>query len=117
MATSNEFTGLLLEQDEDRKVSNSIQTISNDQLPEGDVTIAVKYSTLNYKDGMIIKGIGRLVRDYPHIPGIDFCGVVEDSSSPDYKPGDEVILTGWRVGEIHWGGFATRARVKSEWLD
>ena len=116
MATSNEFTGLLLEQDEDRKVSNSIQTISNDQLPEGDVTIAVKYSTLNYKDGMIIKGIGRLVRDYPHIPGIDFCGIVEDSSSPDYKPGDEVILTGWRVGEIHWGGFATRARVKSEWL-
>lgn len=116
MTTSNEFTGLLLEQDEDRKVSNSIRTISNDQLPEGDVTIAVKYSTLNYKDGMIIKGIGRLVRDYPHIPGIDFCGVVEESSSPDYKPGDEVILTGWRVGEIHWGGFATRARVKSEWL-
>ena len=65
---------------------------------------------------MIIKGIGRLVRDYPHIPGIDFCGVVEDSSSPDYKPGDEVILTGWLVGELYWGGFATRGREMFEWL-
>ena len=116
MTNSDEFTALVLEQDEDRKVSNSIEVLSNDQLPEGDVTIAVKYSTLNYKDGMIINGLGRLVRDYPHVPGVDFCGVVEQSSSPDYKPGDEVILTGWRVGEIHWGGFATRARVKSEWL-
>lgn len=116
MANSDTFTALLLEQDENRKVSNSIQTLSNDQLPDGDVTIAVKYSTLNYKDGMIIQGLGRLVRDYPHVPGIDFCGVVEESSSPDYKPGDEVILTGWRVGEVRWGGFATRARVKSDWL-
>jgi acrylyl-CoA reductase (NADPH) len=116
MSESPEFKALLLTQDEERKVSSSIQTLTNDQLPEGDVTVAVKYSTLNYKDGMIIKGLGRLVRDYPHIPGIDFCGVVEQSSSPDYKAGDEVILTGWRVGEIHWGGFATRARVKSEWL-
>jgi len=116
MSGSTEFTALLLEQDENRKVSSSVQTLNNDRLPEGDVTVAVKYSTLNYKDGMIINGLGRLVRDYPHVPGIDFCGVVEDSSSPDYKPGDEVILTGWRVGEIHWGGFATRARVKADWL-
>ncbi len=116
MTTSGHFTALLLEQDADRKVTNSIETISDDRLPEGDVTVAVKYSTLNYKDGMIINGLGRLVRDYPHVPGIDFCGVVEESSSPDYKPGDEVILTGWRVGEVRWGGFATRARVKSEWL-
>ncbi len=116
MTETGTFTALLLEQDEDRKVSHSLQELSNDRLPDGDVTIAVKYSTLNYKDGMIINGLGRLVRDYPHVPGIDFCGVVEESSSPDFKPGDEVILTGWRVGEIHWGGFATRARVKSEWL-
>jgi len=116
MSGSTEFKALLLEQDDDRKVSSSIQTLNDDQLPEGDVTVAVKYSTLNYKDGMIVKGLGRLVRDYPHIPGIDFCGVVEQSSSPDYHVGDEVILTGWRVGEVHWGGFATRARVKSEWL-
>ncbi len=114
--SDDQFTCLLLEQGEDKKVTNSIQTLSNDRLPEGDVTVAVKYSTLNYKDGMIINGIGRLVRNYPHVPGIDFCGVVEQSDSPDYKPGDEVILTGWRVGEIHWGGFSQRARVKSEWL-
>ncbi|NQV98698.1 MAG: oxidoreductase [Rhodospirillales bacterium] len=116
MAQSDTFTALLLEQDAERKVTHSIQTLSNDRLPDGDVTIAVKYSTLNYKDGMIIQGLGRLVRDYPHVPGIDFCGVVEESASPDYKAGDQVILTGWRVGEIHWGGFATRARVKAEWL-
>ncbi|MBT6094619.1 MAG: oxidoreductase [Rhodospirillaceae bacterium] len=114
--SDDQFTCLLLQQDDDRKVSHSFETLPNDRLPEGDVTVAVKYSTLNYKDGMIINGLGRLVRDYPHVPGIDFCGVVEESSSPDYKPGDEVILTGWRVGEIHWGGFSQRARVKSEWL-
>lgn len=114
--SDDQFTCLLLEEDEDRKVSHSIQTLPNDRLPEGDVTVAVKYSTLNYKDGMIINGLGRLVREYPHVPGIDFSGVVEQSASPDYKPGDEVILTGWRVGEIHWGGFSQRARVKSDWL-
>jgi len=114
--SDDQFICLLLESDDGKKVSHSLQTLDNDRLPDGDVTIAVKYSTLNYKDGMIINGLGRLVRDYPHVPGIDFCGVVEASDSPDYKPGDEVILTGWRVGEVHWGGFAQRARVKSDWL-
>ncbi|MEK9722988.1 MAG: alcohol dehydrogenase catalytic domain-containing protein, partial [Rhodospirillaceae bacterium] len=114
--SADQFTCLLLESEDGKKVSASIQTLGNDRLPKGDVTVAVKYSTLNYKDGMIVNGLGRLVRDYPHVPGIDFCGVVEESASPDYKPGDEVILTGWRVGEIHWGGFAQRARVKSDWL-
>jgi len=114
--SDNQFTCLLLEEGDDGKVSNSIQTLDNDRLPEGDVTVAVKYSTLNYKDGMIVNGLGKLVREYPHVPGIDFAGVVEESASSDYKPGDEVILTGWRVGEIHWGGFSTRARVKSDWL-
>ncbi len=110
------FSALVLEQDEEGKVSHSFQELGNDRLPEGDVTVAVKYTTLNYKDGMILNGLGKLVRNYPHVPGIDFSGVVEESSHPDYKAGDEVILTGWRVGEVHWGGFATRARVKGDWL-
>lgn len=114
--SQSEFNALLLEADAEGKVSHSFQTLSNDRLPEGDVTVAVKYTTLNYKDGMILNGLGKLVRDYPHIPGIDFAGVVEESSHPDYKAGDEVILTGWRVGEVHWGGYATRARVKGDWL-
>ncbi len=114
--SADQFDCLLLESEDGKTVTHSIQTLHNSRLPEGDVTVAVKYSTLNYKDGMIINGLGRLVRDYPHVPGIDLCGVVEESTSPDYEPGDEVILTGWRVGEIHWGGFAQRARVKSDWL-
>jgi acrylyl-CoA reductase (NADPH) len=85
-------------------------------LPAGDVTVAVAYSSLNYKDGMILESLGRLVRTYPHVPGIDLAGTVTESKSPRYKPGDKVVLTGWRVGETHWGGFAQRARVKSEWL-
>ncbi len=87
-----------------------------ERLPDGDVTVRVTYSTLNYKDGMILNGIGRLVRQYPHVPGIDFAGEVEKSEHPDFKPGDPVILTGWRVGEAHWGGYAEKARVKGEWL-
>ncbi len=114
--SDTEFKALVLEQDAEGKVTSSFQTLPNDRLPEGDVTVAVKYTTLNYKDGMILNGLGKLVRNYPHVPGIDFSGVVETSSHPDYKPGDEVILTGWRVGEVHWGGMATRARVKGDWL-
>lgn len=112
---TGEFRALVLDQ-EDGKVVADIKTLPDDTLPPGDVTVRVIYSDLNYKDGMIIRGLGRLVRNYPHIPGIDFAGVVESSSSSLFKPGDEVVLTGWRVGEIHWGGFAERARVKSEWL-
>ncbi len=109
------FQALLLEQ-QNGKVSASIQQIDEQQLPEGDVTIAVEYSSLNYKDGMVLQGIGRLVRSYPHVPGIDLAGRVIHSQSPDYQVGDHVILTGWRVGEVHWGGYAERARVRSEWL-
>lgn len=98
------------------KVSASMEILSDSALPEGDVTVRVAYSTLNYKDGMILSGLGRLVRRYPHVPGVDFAGVVEASASPLYEPGDEVILTGWRVGEAWWGGYAERARVKAEWL-
>ena len=114
--SNNQFSCLLLESGDGKRVTHSVQTMANESLPEGDVTVAIKYSTLNYKDGMIINGLGRMVREYPHVPGIDFCGVVEASSSPYYKSGDEVILTGWGVGESHWGGFAQRARVKSDWL-
>jgi acrylyl-CoA reductase (NADPH) len=85
-------------------------------LRAGEVTVAVDCSTLNYKDGMILQGIGRLVRTYPHIPGIDFAGTVELSEAPDFKPGDPVILTGWRVGESHWGGYSEKARVPASYL-
>jgi acrylyl-CoA reductase (NADPH) len=98
------------------KVAQSLQILDDAALPEGDVTVAVKYSTLNYKDGMILQGLGKLVRKYPHVPGIDFAGVVEKSESTRFKPGDDVVLTGNRVGEIHWGGFAAKARVKADWL-
>ncbi|HSV27904.1 MAG TPA: MDR family oxidoreductase [Candidatus Omnitrophota bacterium] len=98
------------------KVKPSIRHLADADLPAGDVTIRIDYSTLNYKDGMILNGLGRLVRQYPHIPGIDFAGTVEASDNPAWKPGDKVILTGWRVGEIHWGGYAQKARVKGDWL-
>jgi len=98
------------------KVSAAIRRLSVDDLPKGDVTVRVEYSTLNYKDGLILNGLGRLVRQYPHVPGIDFAGTVESSDSPQWKPGDKVILTGWRVGEVWWGGYAQKARVKGEWL-
>jgi len=93
-----------------------VETVDDSRLPPGEVTVAVEYSTLNYKDGMILLGQGRLVRQYPHIPGVDFAGTVERSDSPEFKPGDPVILTGWRVGEAQWGGFAEKARVKASWL-
>jgi len=112
---SEEFRALVLEE-ADGKVAASVQMLDEARLPEGDVTVDVAWSDLNYKDGMIVKGIGRLVRAYPHVPGIDFAGTVRRSDSPDYRPGDRVVLTGWRVGETHWGGFAQRARVRAEWL-
>lgn len=111
----NDFRALLLTET-DGKVAAAIETLSEDRLPEGDVLIDVSHSSLNYKDGMIINGLGRLVRKYPHVPGVDFTGTVAKSEHPDFKPGDKVILTGWRVGEIHWGGFAEKARVKGDWL-
>ncbi len=109
------FRALVLEESEG-KVSASIQEVTEDRLPEGDVTVAVEYSTLNYKDGMILSGLGRLVRSYPHVPGVDFAGTVADSRHAGFKPGDKVVLTGWRVGESRWGGYAQRARVKGDWL-
>ena len=109
------FKALLLEE-RDGKVAASLQDLDESRLPEGDVTVAVEYSTLNYKDGMILSGLGRLVRSYPHVPGIDFAGTVAESGHPGFAPGDKVVLTGWRVGEAHWGGYAQKARVKGDWL-
>lgn len=109
------FQALMLHQ-EGGKVVPRIEALDDARLPPGEVTVAVEYSTVNYKDGMILEGIGRLVRSYPHIPGVDFAGTVEHSDSPEFKPGDPVILTGWRVGEVHWGGYAEKARVRASWL-
>ncbi len=107
---------LVVEKEEQGQTSASVQTIDEDRLPEGDVTVAVEYSTVNYKDGLCIGPGGGLVRNYPHVPGIDFAGTVERSDDPRYAPGDKVVLTGWRVGEAHWGGYAEKARVKADWL-
>jgi acrylyl-CoA reductase (NADPH) len=109
------FKALMLREAEG-KVTGAIESIDESQLPAGDVTVAISHSTLNYKDGMVLGGLGRLVRQYPHVPGIDFAGVVESSQSPLWKPGDKVVLTGWRVGETHWGGYAQKARVRGDWL-
>jgi acrylyl-CoA reductase (NADPH) len=110
------FRALVLNQGADRKVSGAIETLSEDKLPAGDVTVAVEHSTLNYKDGLILTTGGGLVKTWPHVGGIDFAGMVEKSDNAGFKPGDRVVLNGWRVGELHWGGFATKARVKGDWL-
>ncbi len=110
------FNALIVEKDAEGKTSASVQQIGLDRLPEGEVTVAVEYSTVNYKDGLCIGPGGGLVRNYPHVPGIDFAGTVEASTDPRYAAGDKVVLTGWRVGEAHWGGYAQKARVKADWL-
>ncbi len=113
--SENTFRALVLDEGDGAPVA-SVKNVALDALPDGDITVAVAYSDLNYKDGMILKGIGGLVKSYPHVPGIDFVGTVESSRSPRFAPGDPVILTGWRVGEVRWGGYACRARVRSDWL-
>lgn len=110
------FKALLVEKDDDGKTSASVQSLDEAQLPKGDVTVSVEYSTVNYKDGLCIGPGGGLVRNYPHIPGIDFAGTVAASDNAAYKVGDKVVLTGWRVGEAYWGGYSQKARVKAEWL-
>ena len=113
----SEFNALVVEKDEETgKTSAAVKPLTLADLPEGDVTVAVEYSTVNYKDGLCIGPGGGLVRKYPHVPGIDFAGTVEASSDARYKAGDKVVLTGWRVGEAHWGGYGQKARVKADWL-
>ena len=110
------FNAIVLRIDQERVVSSSVEPVEPSQLPEGEVTVAVEYSTLNYKDGLCLTGGGGLVRNYPHVPGIDFAGTVEASDDVRYQAGDRVVLTGWGVGERWWGGYAQRARVKADWL-
>ncbi len=110
------FRALVLEKEGDAAVAH-VRELDESALPAGDVTVAVEYSTLNYKDGLALSGTGGgIVRAWPHVAGIDFAGVVEASDDARYKPGDKVVLTGWRVGEVHWGGYAQKARVKADWL-
>jgi acrylyl-CoA reductase (NADPH) len=110
------FRALVLTQGADRKVSGAVETLSEDKLPAGDVVVAIDYSTLNYKDGLVLTTGGGLVKTWPHVGGIDFAGTVETSENPAFKAGDKVVLNGYRVGELHWGGYATKARVKGDWL-
>lgn len=110
------FRALVVEKDDDGKTHAGVQTLADDRLPQGDVTVAVEYSTLNYKDGLCLGSGGGLVRSYPHVPGIDFAGTVLSSGDVRYSAGDKVVLTGWRVGEAHWGGYAERTRVRADWL-
>ena len=110
------FRALVLEKEGDAAVAH-LRELDNSALPAGDVTVAVEYTTLNYKDGLALSpNGGGIVRAWPHVAGIDFAGVVEASDDPRYTPGDRVVLTGWRVGEVHWGGYAQKARVKADWL-
>lgn len=110
------FRALYLEQNEDKSVRHSIQSLDESALPEGDVRVAVDYSTINYKDGLAITGAAPVVRKYPMVPGIDLAGTVAESTNPEFKAGDAVVLNGWGVGEGHWGGLAQQARLKGDWL-
>lgn len=94
----------------------TLRELDEEQLPEGQVTVCIDYSSVNYKDGLALTGKAPVVRKYPMVPGIDFSGAVEASSDPRWKAGDRVVLNGWGVGEAHWGGLAQRARVKGDWL-
>ena len=110
------FKALVLTQGDDKQTLSNIEQLTDADLPDGDVLLAVDYSSLNYKDGLAITGKGKIVRQWPLVPGIDLAGTVVESSSADYQPGDKVVLTGWSVGEKYWGGYSQRQRVRSEWL-
>ena len=112
---SNQFKALILNQDGE-SFTREVKSIEKNFLKNGDVTVKVEYSGLNYKDALILKNGARLVKEFPHIPGIDFSGVVEESNHKDFKSGDEIILTGWRVGEIYYGGYSQYAKVNGDFL-
>ena len=109
------FKALILNQ-QDKKTTAEICQIDESQLPEGEVLIDVDYSSLNYKDGLAITGKGRIVRQFPMVPGIDLAGQVVESKDGRYQAGDQVVLTGWGVGEGHWGGMAEKASLQADWL-
>lgn len=109
------FNALVLEQEEGKTLS-AVKQLELTDLPDEDVLVEVTYSSLNYKDGLAITGTGKIVHSFPMVPGIDLAGVVKESRSPDYQVGDQVIMTGWSVGERYWGGYSQYARLKPEWL-
>ena len=111
------FRALMLRREGAEKTPQiAIEQVEEALLPEGDTLVAVEFSTLNYKDGLALNGLGRIVRDYPHIPGVDLAGTVIETADSRLKPGDRVVSTGRRVGETRWGGYATKARLPGEWL-
>lgn len=110
------FQAIVIDKDENGRYRVEQRPLSDDALPEGDVTVGVQYSTINYKDGLAITGKAPVVRKFPLVAGIDFSGVVEQSKHPEWKPGDRVVLNGWGVGESHSGGLSQLARVKGDWL-
>ena len=112
---SDSFKALVINQ-EGENFSREVKSIDKSFLKHGDVLVKVDYSSLNFKDALILKNGARLVKEFPHIPGIDFSGTVEDSQNDKFKPGDEIILTGWRVGEIFYGGYSQYAKVNGDFL-
>jgi acrylyl-CoA reductase (NADPH) len=110
------FKALVVDKDAAGETSATVKLLEEAALPAGNVTVAVEYSTVNYKDGLCLGSGGGMVRAWPHVPGIDFAGTVETSDDARYAPGDKVVLTGWRVGEVRWGGYAQKARVEGDWL-
>jgi acrylyl-CoA reductase (NADPH) len=113
---SDRFRVIVIDRDQDRKQSVVVTELSEADLMEGDVTVAVEATTVNYKDGLAITGKAPVVRRFPMVPGVDFAGTVTTSGHPSWKPGDKVILNGWGVGEVHYGAYAGKARVKGDWL-
>nr|WP_295461936.1 MDR family oxidoreductase [Mesorhizobium sp.] len=113
---TDRFKAILISRDEEKRQSVAVTELTEADLMEGDVTVAVEASTMNYKDGLAITGKAPVVRRFPLVPGIDFAGTVITSSHPDWKAGDKVILNGWGTGETHHGAFAGRSRIKGEWL-
>lgn len=115
MTINQAFQAIVVRQDANKQLHNAVETLTVDDLPPGDVLVRVQYSSLNFKDaaGMDNRGI---FRQFPMVPGIDFAGAVAQSADPRYQVGDEVVLTGWLVGEQHWGGLSQYARVRGDWL-
>ncbi len=109
------FNALMIDKDE-KGYRTSLGQLDTAQLPDGEVLVDIRYSTLNYKDALAFTGKVPVVRQFPMVPGIDFSGVVRESANADFKPGDAVVLNGWGLGETHWGGLAQQARVRADWL-
>jgi acrylyl-CoA reductase (NADPH) len=113
---ANTFNALVLTQDDAKKTHSEIRELTAADLPDEEVLVAVEYSSLNYKDGLAVTGKGKIVRQWPMVPGIDLAGTVLESADPRYAAGDKVVLTGWGVGERYWGGYSQQQRVRGDWL-